>query len=246
MYRFYVNESAINSDVIRIVGSDVNHIKNVLRLGQGELIIICDGKGKDYSCSIDQVSSDYILAKIIDIKTNETELSSKIYLFQGVPKQDKMELIIQKAVELGVYEIIPVTTKRTIVKFHNKKKEKNKAERWQTIAGAAAKQSNRGIIPSIHEVMSFQDALDYSKELEIKLIPYEEANDIQATRDIIHSLKDKKSIGIFIGPEGGFEEEEVKTSQELGFNPITLGRRILRTETAGIAVLSMLMLELED
>ncbi len=231
MYRFYVDENSINDNNILLTGSDVNHIKNVLRLGLGERIIICDGKGRDYYCQIAQVSKDQILTKIFDIKTNETELPSKIYLFQGIPKQDKMELIIQKAVELGVYEIIPVSTKRTIVKFNNKKKENNKLERWQTIAKAAAKQSNRGIIPSILEVMSFQDALDYSKELEIKLIPYEKARNIQTTRNII---------------QGGFEETEVETSKDYGFTPISLGRRILRTETAGIAIISMLMLELED
>ena len=246
MHRFYVDTSSIEEEYIVVTGSDVNHIKNVLRLSPSDQIIVCDGKGKDYNCIIKDIKSKEVLVKIVDFTTNETELSTKIYLFQGMPKKDKMEWIIQKAVELGVYEIIPVTTKRTIVKINDKKKEKNKLERWQSIATAAAKQSNRGIIPSIREVLSFQDALEWSKELECKLIPYENAEGIEATRETIHNLKGKKSIGIFIGPEGGFEEEEVGQASEKGFIPITLGRRILRTETAGLAVLSMAMLELEQ
>lgn len=246
MYRFYVDEANINKDYILIEGSDVNHIKNVLRLNPKEQLIVCDGKGKDYNCIIEEIRKDSVLVNIIDSTTNETELATKIYLFQGLPKKDKMEWIIQKAVELGVYEIIPVSTKRTIVKISDKKKERNKLDRWQTIATSAAKQSNRGIIPSIHEVLTFSDALDYARDLEIKLIPYENAKGIEATREIIHNLKGTKSIGIFIGPEGGFEEDEVDRAKEQGFAPVTLGRRILRTETAGLAILSMIMLELED
>ncbi|NMB42833.1 MAG: 16S rRNA (uracil(1498)-N(3))-methyltransferase [Clostridiales bacterium] len=246
MYRFYVDETDISEDNIVIRCSDVNHIKNVLRLNPNDPIIICNGKGKDYNCIIEEISKDSVLTKIINSTTNENELATKIYLFQGIPKKDKMEWIIQKAVELGVYEIIPVSTKRTIVKISNQKKEKNKLERWQSIATAAAKQSNRGIIPSIHEVLTFSDALNYASDLECKLIPYENAKGIEATREIIHNLKGSKSIGIFIGPEGGFEEEEVSKASENGFVPITLGKRILRTETAGLALLSMIMLELEE
>lgn len=246
MHRFYVNESRINNDNISINGSDVNHIKNVLRLKVKDPIIICDGRGNDYQCLIKEISQDQVLADIIDINKNGNELSSKVYLFQGVAKGSKMELIIQKAVELGVYEVVPVTTKRTIVKFNNSKKEKKKLERWQSIATSAAKQSGRGIIPEIKEVMTFKDSLEYSKELECKLIPYEKAKDIKKTRDIIHQLGNKKSIGIFIGPEGGFEEDEIGLTKEYDFEVITLGRRILRTETAGLAVLSMTMLELDD
>lgn len=246
MYRFYVDDGQISGDTISITNSDVNHIRNVLRLKPKDLIVICDGKGIDYNCVIENISKDCILAKILDSHKNETELTAKIYLFQGIPKKDKMELIIQKAVELGIYEIIPVTTRRGIVKYSDKEKERKKINRWQSIATSAAKQSDRGLIPSIHEIMSFSEALLYSKDLECKLIPYEKAKDIKVTRDIIHGINNKKSIAIFIGPEGGFEEEEIDMAESDGFSPISLGKRILRTETAGIAVLSMIMLEVEQ
>lgn len=172
------------------------------------------------------------------------ELPSKIYLFQGLPKGDKMELIIQKAVELGVYEIIPVATKRAVVKLDAKKAEA-KQKRWQSIAESAAKQSRRNIIPHIHEVVKFGQAVDYAKNLDITLIPYELAEDMEKTKQIFETIQPGQSIGIFIGPEGGFDESEIVLAQENGISPITLGKRILRTETAGMAVLSVLMFQLE-
>ncbi len=172
-------------------------------------------------------------------------MDGKIYLFQGLPKKDKMELIIQKAVELGVFEIIPVMTQRTVVKLEDKKKEDKKVERWQLIATSAAKQSNRGIIPTVSGTMSFKESLDYAKNMDIKIIPYENADDINKTKEIIQSIKSGQSVGIFIGPEGGFEEKEIGQALEAGVLPITLGRRILRTETAGLAILSMIMLQME-
>ena len=245
MHRFYVDSGAISGDTITITNSDVNHIKNVLRLTRGESLIIYDGERRDFSCIIESIDNNEVLLKIIDSYENETELPGKVYLFQGIPKKDKMELIIQKSVELGVYEIVPVTTKRTIVKIRDKKRENKKIERWQSIATSAAKQSIRGIIPKIHSPMTFTQAIDYGKNLEFKLIPYEKARDIKATRDIIHGIKDKKSIGIFIGPEGGFDEDEINHAKNNDFISITLGKRILRTETAAIALISMIMLELE-
>ena len=172
------------------------------------------------------------------------ELPSKIYLFQGLPKADKMELIVQKAVELGVYEIIPVATKRAVVKL-DEKKAKSKTARWQTISEAAAKQSKRRIVPQIHTVMSFKEAVNYAKEMQIKLIPYELAEGMEKTREIITSLKPGQDIAIFIGPEGGFEESEIQGALENGIMPITLGKRILRTETAGFTILSWIMYQLE-
>ena len=174
---------------------------------------------------------------------NDTELSSRITLFQGLPKSDKMELIIQKAVELGVYQIIPVSTARTIVKMDEKKTDK-KVSRWNSISESAAKQSGRGIIPEVTDVMSFSEALEHSKGLGITLIPYELAKEMYETKGILKEIKAKEQIGIFIGPEGGFEQQEVEKAVEAGAHPITLGKRILRTETAAITMLSILMFEL--
>ena len=246
MHRFYVKSDQISGQTVRITGPDVNHIKNVLRMRSGEEIIICNGQGKDCYCIINRVSEGEILADIQAIKDTDTELKARITLFQGLPKQDKMELIIQKAVELGVYEIVPVMTKRVIVKLDDKKKEEKKLERWQAIAEGAAKQSGRGIIPTIKPVQTYVQAMDYAKALELNLVPYEQAKGMQYTREIINSLPGYHSVGIFIGPEGGFEEAEIELAAARGVHPVTLGRRILRTETAGIAILSMMVLALDE
>lgn len=246
MYRFYVEQDRIKKDTIEITGSDVNHIKNVLRMRAGEKIIICNGQGKDFYCIIENESDERIIAAVEEIKDTDTELSGKLYLFQGVPKKDKMELIIQKAVELGVYEIIPVMTSRTVVKLEDGKKELKKLERWQAISSSAAKQSGRGIIPAVTGTMSFQDALVLAKGLDCRLIPYEKAVGTARTREILAAIKPGQSIGIFIGPEGGFEEKEIDLAVLWGVEPISLGRRILRTETAGLAILSNIMLQMEQ
>ena len=173
------------------------------------------------------------------------ELSSKIYLFQGLPKSDKMEWIIQKAVELGVHQVIPVATKRAVVRLEGKK-EVNKQRRWQAISESAAKQSKRMYVPEVSHVMSFKEALAYANNLDVILLPYERAKGMQETKAIINSIKPGQSIGIFIGPEGGFDEKEVEQSMDEGAKAITLGKRILRTETAGLTVLSVLMFALEE
>lgn len=246
MYRFYVEPNQIMEDSILITGTDVNHIKNVLRMRIGEKLIICNGQGKDFYCIIKDESDERIVTSIEETKATDTELTGKLYLFQGVPKKDKMELIIQKAVELGVYEIIPVMTSRTIVKLEDKKKEMKKIERWQSIATSAAKQSGRGIIPIVADTMSFKQALAYAQTMDCRLIPYEKADGAARTKEIIGNLKGNESIGIFIGPEGGFEESEIELAVSAGLESITLGRRILRTETAGLAILSNIMLQMEQ
>lgn len=246
MHWFYVENSQIEEDKIRICGPDVNHIKNVLRMQPGERIVICNGEGKDFYCQIASVSSEEVIAQIEEMNDTESELPAKIYLFQGIPKKDKMELVIQKAVELGVYEIIPVAMKRCVAKIEDGKKEKKKLERWQSIAVSAAKQSGRGIIPKVHEVLSFKESLQYAKKLENVIVPYELADGIENTSEIIKESVKKQSIGIFIGPEGGFDEKEIEEALQLDFHTITLGKRILRTETAGLTILSILMFELEQ
>lgn len=245
MHWFYVEHSQVQEENIIITGSDVNHIKNVLRMAPGERVVICDGQGKDYYCSILSISSSEVVAKIEEINNTETELPAKIYLFQGLPKKDKMELIIQKAVELGVYEIIPVAMKRSVVKIEDKKKEMKKLERWQTIAVSAAKQSGRGVIPNVHAVLSFSEALQMAESLEYNLIPYEQEEGMEKSRKVITEAVKHRSIGVFIGPEGGFDEKEIQKVKEAKMDTITLGKRILRTETAGLAILSLLMFELE-
>lgn len=244
MYHFYVEPEAVSTDTVRITGGDVNHIKNVLRMRPGEEIMILDGSGMEYRCEI-QTIADEVLAKVLEAKKTEAELSVRLLLFQGLPKKDKMELIIQKAVELGVSEIIPVLTKRTVVKLEDKKKEQKKLERWQAIAEAAAKQSGRGIIPKVCEAVKFAEAVKQAITLDEALIPYELAEGMDEARERIRGLHDKKTIGIFIGPEGGFEEDEIALAAEAGIHPITLGKRILRTETAGLCILSVIMFELE-
>ena len=247
MQRFFVEPHQIDEAAhqIHIIGTDVNHISNVLRMKQGVEVWISDGGQKEYRCAIEAFSADEVLLHIIYAQEPDYELPSRIYLFQGLPKADKMELIIQKAVELGAYEIIPVETKRCVVKLDGKKAAK-KVERWQQIAESAAKQSKRMLIPNVHQVLSFKEALKYAESMDIRLIPYELAKGMQETKEILAAIEQGQSIGIFIGPEGGFEEKEVEAAISEGAKPITLGKRILRTETAGLAILSVLMFQLEN
>lgn len=244
MQRFFVTPDQVGEDKIRIQGSDVNHMKNVLRMRPGEEVMVSDGNNLQYRCRVEDYPEGEAVLAILKAGLVDTELPSRIYLFQGLPKQEKMELIVQKAVELGVCQVIPVQTRRCVVKLDAKKAAK-KVQRWQQIAESAAKQAGRGYIPAVSEVMTFQEALAFSEALDIRLIPYELADGMEGTRKILDGIRPGQSVGIFIGPEGGFEKEEVSRAVEAGAMPITLGKRILRTETAGIAVLSILMYRLE-
>lgn len=244
MYHFFVNPDQIGAETIRIMGPDVNHMKNVLRMGAGEQILISNGVDKDYLCEILEVASTEVTAKILSVDAGGTELPARLYLFQGLPKGDKMELIIQKAVELGVYQIIPVQTKRAVVRL-DKKKEESKLRRWNAVSESAAKQSKRLIIPEVTGVMTFQEALTFAKDLDITVIPFEHAKDMAETKEILSAIKPGMSAGIFIGPEGGFEDSEMELAKNFGAKLITLGKRILRTETAGLAIVSVLAFQLE-
>ena len=251
MYHFFVEPHQIYDTNVIITGDDVNHIKNVIRLKIGDEISISNGiDGKDYRCGIEEITETQVVCKLRFIKEDGVELPSKVYLVQGLPKGDKMEFIIQKMVELGVHEIIPVAMKRCVVKL-DEKKAKSKIARWQGIAEAAAKQSKRAIIPQINHVMTYQQALDYAKDMDIKLVPYEMedildgSSGMEGTRKIIDSLDHGQRIAIFIGPEGGFEESEINDAIALGMKPLTLGRRILRTETAGMTIMAWMMYRLE-
>ena len=246
MNLFYLEENQIRESTITILGDDVNHMKNVLRMHTGEQVMVCDCKGSNYLCEIEAFPEKQVLLSVIERKAEENELPVKLYLFQGLPKSDKMELIIQKAVELGVYEVIPVAMKRSIVKIEDKKKEAKKLERWQSIATAAAKQSKRGIIPRVHRVLSYGEALNYAGNMDLKLFPYENATDIDKSKTLVAKAPQMKSIAIFVGPEGGFEDKEIEDVAAIGGQIITLGKRILRTETAGFTMLSLLMFEIEN
>ncbi|EOS39792.1 16S rRNA (uracil(1498)-N(3))-methyltransferase [Lachnospiraceae bacterium] len=244
MHRFFIQHSQIQEKRLYVEGADVNHIKNVLRMKHGDQVMISDGEGMQYLCTLEAFESGLVWFEIVDAWKENRELPSKLYLFQGLPKSDKMELIIQKATELGVYELIPTVTGRTVVKLDEKKAQK-KTARWNAIAESAAKQSGRSRIPQVREVMTFSEALAYAGDLDVLLIPYEKAEGMEATRQAVEGIRPGQSVGIFIGPEGGFEEAEVEQAMACGALPVTLGRRILRTETAGFVVLSMLLYHLE-
>ena len=245
MQRFFVTPGQVGEQEIYIEGSDVNHMKNVLRLKTGEEVMVSDGDNRQYRCAVKEYPAGRAVLEILEAGDVDTELPSKIYLFQGLPKQDKMELIVQKAVELGVCQVIPVETKRCVVKLDDKKAAK-KLQRWQQIAESAAKQAGRGYIPKVADVMPFPSALELAGELDVCLIPYELAEGMEYTRSVIEAIRPGQSVGIFIGPEGGFEREEVDLALSSGAKALTLGKRILRTETAGLAVLSVLMYHLES
>lgn len=245
MHQFFVEASQIHDKTVIIEGSDVNHIKNVLRMKIGEELSVSNGEdGREYRCGIVRIEEERVVCELRFVKEDGVELPSRVYLFQGLPKADKMELIIQKSVELGVYEVIPVETGRSVVKL-DAKKAAQKTARWQSIAEAAAKQSRRRIIPKVAAPMRFEQALSFAAAMDVKLIPYELAEGMERTKQIFSNLGEGKDIAVFIGPEGGFEEKEIAMAKECGIQPITLGKRILRTETAGFTVMAWIMYQLE-
>ncbi|MBR1622660.1 MAG: 16S rRNA (uracil(1498)-N(3))-methyltransferase [Pseudobutyrivibrio sp.] len=242
MQQVFVNEEPLDGKFI-ISGQDAHHLTKVVRLRLGERIRVSVAGGDNYICQV----SDYLdkdLEVTVVEKVPSTELPNKIYLFQAIPKGDRMETIIEKCVELGAYEIIPVEMKNCIVKLDNKKK-KSKVERYQAIAKSAAEQSKRSIIPNVHAVMSFKEAFEYAKTLDVLLLPYESKNGMQDTFDMLEDLRAGQSIGVFIGPEGGFSSDEIELVED-SVKLISLGHRILRTDTAAICSLSMLMLKCEE
>lgn len=245
MYHFFAEHENISEDYIDIRGGDVNHIKNVIRLKAGDEVLISSGDNYDYLCVIEELNDTVVTTKIIEKREKNNELPVKVYLFQGLPKADKMELIIQKMVELGAYEIIPVSMKRSVVKLDDKK-SKSKTARWNAISESAAKQSKRSIIPQVSEVLTFKQALEKAGELDVLLLPYECAEGMDYTRRLVSDIKPGNSVGIFIGPEGGFDKAELELARSAGCDIITLGKRILRTETAGMMLMSVIMYNMEE
>ncbi len=265
MPRFFVEPEQVGGNKIIIEGKDVNHITKVLRMKIGDELTVSDGTGFDYYCAIERIEGDAVFCELRNKWESYSELPVRLTLFQGLPKADKMELIIQKTVELGVYEIVPVAMQRSIAKLDDKKAGR-KIERWQSISESAAKQAGRGIIPKVTEPMSFAQALEYAKGMDGILVPYENAKGISYTKEVIKEAKEALAakeanaatkanaalepnsyprLAVFIGPEGGFADSEIEKAQEAGAKLVTLGKRILRTETAGMATLAILMYEFE-
>lgn len=248
MYRFFIQSGQVGlketGGSLSITGSDVNHISNVLRMKVGEVIDCVDETGRAYLSRISSFSDQEVTCEILEVHDPKTELANSITLYMGLPKSDKPELIIQKAVELGADRIVPVVTRYTVVKLDQKKAEK-KRQRWQAVAEAAAKQSKRAIIPEVAGIMSFREALEEAKDLDVLLLPYEREEGISHTRKVIRDIQKGQSLGVFVGPEGGFSREEVDQAVAYGAETISLGHRILRAETACITVLGILMYELD-
>lgn len=246
MYHFFVDSSAIGEGKVRITGADLNHMKNVLRMKPGEAVLISDGTGKDYNCQVETYTEGEGILEILSENEDSRELPSRIWLFQGLPKSDKMEVIIQKAVELGAAGVIPVATRNAVVKLDAKKAE-SKVRRWQAIAESAAKQSKRSYIPQVGAVMSLKEAFSYIEEqkFDLCMIPYELEKGMDGTKQVLGRLASGQQIAVFIGPEGGFDEEEIRLALEKNVIPVSLGKRILRTETAGPTILALLMMKFE-
>ena len=240
MYKFFVEPHQISKEHVIITGSDVNHISNVLRMKQGEQVLVSTGNDREYLCELAALSQETVTLTILDVYGSNRELDVKVTLYQALPKGDKMETIIQKMVELGVHRIVPMETSRCVVKLDEKKAAK-KTARWNTIAETAAKQSKRNEIPEVCMPVSFSEAVKQAKEHEYAVIPYENAEGMEKARQLIMELADAKSVAVFIGPEGGFSEEEIALATKSLVVPVTLGHRILRTETAGMMLMSVIM-----
>ena len=247
MMKFFVNNENIVNEKIKISGSDVNHIKNVLRMKVGEKIEICNNEtSMNYICTLTEIEKNYVIADIVQELTSNTEGNVKLHIFQGLPKADKMELIIQKGTELGVSKFVPVQLKRSIVKISGKDAEK-KLLRWQKIAEVAAKQCKRDIIPDVSHIVNINDICEIVSEYDLVLLCYEEENENYIKNELqkIKNSKEKLKIAVIIGPEGGMAEEEVEILEKAGAKVVSLGKRILRTETVALMVSSIIMYELE-
>ncbi len=245
MSKFFVPRENIYEDKIIIDNTDVSHITKVLRMAIGDEITICDGMGFDYSTKISDIQSNMIVCNILSKEKSNTEPNISVTLYQGLPKATKMDYIIQKTTELGISDIVPCSLKRCVVKLDGKKAEQKKCERWQKISEEAAKQSGRGIVPKVHMPLSLNEVLDNAKNYDLFFVPYE-AEDTTTIKEVLTSVKEPKNVAFMIGPEGGFDISEIDAIKKAGIKTITLGKRILRTETAGEAVLAMIMYEIGD
>lgn len=246
MLHIFVDPAQMKGDLLYVTGKDVNHIKNVMRLKQGDEISVRTGQDdREYRYGIEEFTDSEVVCRLRFVKEADVELPVKVYIFQGLPKADKMELIIQKAVELGAAEIIPVQMRRCVVKLDGAKKGK-KTQRWQAIAESAAKQSRRAVVPLVREPMTMEEAVRFAEQnTDVRLLPYELQEADGSTREVMDGIREGSAVSIFIGPEGGFDPAEVEAAREAGVVPISLGKRILRTETAALVALSFLIYHFE-
>ena len=248
MHKFFTPKELINGDVAKIIGDDVKHIYKVLRISEGEKVTLNNCEGVEYLGRVKSVSKQEVLIEILEKLESNNESNVKIYLFQGLPKSQKMDLIVQKGTELGITEFIPTITHRVDVKL---KGEFKKLDRLNRIALEAAKQSKRSIIPKVLEPIEFDEVLEKINSLDLLIVPYENANNF-GIKTLINELRKEnnidniKNIGIFVGPEGGIEEDEIERLKDKGAHIVTLGKRILRTETAGFVATSLIQYELSD
>lgn len=243
MFNFFADENNRINNTFVISGKDFNHVKNVLRMEIGEKCFV-SSKGQSHLCAVKEFLPESVVMEILEENCNDTTLPINIILFQGLPKGDKMELIIQKTVELGVSEIVPTEMKNCVVKIEEKKKQ-SKRSRWQLISEAAAKQSKCNFVPEVSEITTFSEVLKRVNEIDLFLVPYENEEGILSTKKALGEIKEGISVGILIGPEGGFSSEEIEKLKNTGAKTISLGKRILRTETAAITAVSMCMLYTE-
>lgn len=247
MYKFFVNEEQISDNDIEIINDDVNHIKNVLRLNVGDEIEISNiGSSEKFLCKINELNNKFVKCDIVEKIERNNEPSVYLHIFQGLPKAEKMETIIEKCTEIGVSEITPVIMKRCVVKLDDKSSEK-KTLRWQKIAEVAAKQSKRDKIPHINFPISIKNIYEKIANYDIVLVAYENEENT-SIKGLLKELKTKQklNIAVIIGPEGGIEEDEIEYLRSIGANVVTLGKRILRTETAPIVIASIIMYELDE
>ena len=242
MFNFFATEPKINGAYV-LTEENFNHLANVLRIKIGEQVLVSFDGVTDL-CSVEQIDKSSVTVKVIKENYNDTSLPISITLMQGLPKSDKMELIIQKAVELGADAIIPVETQNSVVKLIGNKKD-NKINRWQAIAKSGAEQSKRNIVPKVSEAITFKQAVASVKDYDLVIMPYECENGMDSTKSALSKIKAGMKIAVLIGPEGGFSEKEAVLAKENGIETVSLGKRILRTETASITTLSMLMLYAE-
>ena len=247
MPKFFIKNDQLENEKITILGEDVKHISNVLRMKVGDVIQVCNSDTQiNYNVELSSFEKDKVVGIITETIESEAESSINLKIFQGIPKSDKMELIIQKSIELGVKELIPVDMERCVSKINGKDAAK-KIERWQKIAEVAAKQSGRDMIPNIENVMTIKQIAGLTDTLDMLIVPYERAEGY-SFKDAVDEIKDKNidniSIGIVIGPEGGFEPSEIEILKDSGAKIVTLGKRILRTETVALAMSSVIMYEL--
>ena len=240
MPKFFTARENIKDTTLIIDSEDANHLKRVLRINVGDVITVCDGAGIDYTVKVSDIGKNEIECEIIDRKKSDTEPNLTITLYHGLPKAAKMDFIIQKNTELGISKIVPAKLARCVVKLENKAAEDKKCERWQKIAIASAKQSGRGIVPVIDNPMTVDEIIEDVKDFDLVVAPYE-CEDQSRLKTIVESVPDAKDIAFIIGPEGGFDISEIEKFKAAGIKTVTLGKRILRTETAAESVVSMLM-----